>query len=65
MVIMGERAKTIEYRFCEVRAPKARSISNEHASEKCDYATAMGTSLENRCNKLNLIFLLGGISKWS
>ena len=41
---LGERAKTIEYRFCEVRPHEARSIWASFAKRKDDYAPAAARS---------------------
>ena len=65
-VIMGEREKTIEYRFFEARAPKARSVAVR--AGECRKATMRrrrARVLKTVANKNNLISLLGGISKRS
>ena len=41
---LGERAKTIEYRFCEVIPHEARSFQASLRSEENDYAPAAARS---------------------
>ena len=41
---LGERAKTIEYRFCEVIPHKARRFQASLRSEESDYAPAAARS---------------------
>ena len=49
MVITGEQEKMIEYHFFVAIPPKARSMASRgNEAQTNDYATAEGTSLENR-----------------